>query len=177
MPASTSSPRAMNASHDVVSGAVGAAQHDDLLECGHVARAADELDVVGVEEVGDGEEHARACGAQDVGRFVALEAGVERHHDRAAPVRAFRGEDPLGDVVGPDRDPVAGLDAGGDQRRGRPVDLLDDLDPGEPELTVDECLRGPELLRGAVEDARDGAGQGLVEVFRCSHSDTLFIRL
>ena len=82
-------------------------------------RRRQELDVVGVEEVGDGEEQLRPGPIEDVGGLGALEPRVERHDHAAGRVDAERGVHPLGGVRRPDRDPVAGLHARRDERAGR----------------------------------------------------------
>ena len=77
---------------------------------------AQELDVVGVEEVGDGEEELRAGPVEDVRGLGTLEPRVERHDHAPGRVDAERGVHPLGGVRRPDRDAVAGLHAARDQR-------------------------------------------------------------
>ena len=93
-----------------------AAQHDDRVERRHRVAPREQVDVVGVEEVGDGEQQLGVRAVEDVRRFVALEPRVHRHDHAAGAVDAERGDDPLGDVGRPDRDAVAGLDAGRDER-------------------------------------------------------------
>ena len=141
----------------------GAPQHDDLVERGGFAGGAQQGDVVGVEEVGDREEDAGSRGAQDVGGFVALEPGVERHDHRARPVHRAGGHDPLVDVRRPDRDPVTRLDAGGDQRGGGLVDPCEEVAEAPAHLAivaaVDQPLTITEERRGPLERAGDGGGQ------------------
>ena len=96
-----------------------AAQHDDLLAATATGLGgAQQLDVVGVEEVGDGEEQLRLGPVEDVRGLGALEARVERDDHPARRVDAERGVHPLGGVRRPDRDPVAGLDAATRSARG-----------------------------------------------------------
>ena len=83
--------------------------------------AVEEREIVGVEEVGDGEEHPSAGGAQHVTRLGALEAGVQRHDHAAGGVDPERGDRPLRDVRRPDGDAVAHDQAGGDEGACRGV--------------------------------------------------------
>jgi hypothetical protein len=92
-----------------------ATQHDGVLESVEPVDAVEEREIVGVEEVGDGEQHAGARGAQHVPRFAALEPGVQRHDHAAGGVRAQGGDGPLGHVRRPDGDAVAGAQTGGDE--------------------------------------------------------------
>src|SRR5205085_2118060 len=71
--------------------------------------------VVGAEEVGDRQEHLGAALLQDVRRLRALEAGVDGDEHGAGGVQTAERDDPLPHVGHPDGDPVAGLDAEGDE--------------------------------------------------------------
>ena len=88
---------------------------------GRLARRVEQRDVVGVEEVGDGEEQPGAGGAR--GRTAASSplkrvlSGTSTAPARWTPSAAI---DPLADVRRPDRHPVAGLDARGDRAPGPP---------------------------------------------------------
>ncbi len=100
-----------------------AAQDHDRLELGElgldVDRVAQHLHVVGVEEAADGHERADPGLAEDVRGLATLEAGVQGDEHPADRLEAERGDDPLEAVRGPDRDPVAGLDADREERRER----------------------------------------------------------
>jgi len=61
----------------------------------------------GVEEIVDGQQRPRTRLVEDIGCFIALEPGVERHHHAARGLRADAGEDPFGAVWCPDRDTIA----------------------------------------------------------------------
>ena len=62
----------------------GAVGHDDRLQRRELdARRPEHGDVVGAEEVGDGDQGAGAAATQDVGRLDALEPGVHRDEDGA----------------------------------------------------------------------------------------------
>ena len=143
-----------------------AAHHDGLLDALGALGAREQLDVVGVEEVGDREQPRRAGDADRVARLVALEAGVERDHDAAHRVAAERGDDPLPDVGRPDRHAVTGLHSAGDHGPGGVVDVLGELREREPELAVDHALDVAELLGGTAHDRGDRHG----EVVAVAHS-------
>jgi hypothetical protein len=77
-------------------------------------------------------------------------------------VRAERGDDPAGTVRRPDRDAIAGLDAGRDRRARRGLDELAERAVGEPPVRLDDRLGvGP---RG--DRRRDRGGNRLVELAR-----------
>ena len=114
-PASTSAPPARNASQPWFESVL---VDDGRGEVGQVL-AGQHPDVVGAEEPVDGHEQPDRRLAQDVRGLGALVAGVQRHHDRAGPYRAQRGDDPPPAVRGPQRHPVAGFDARPRRARGR----------------------------------------------------------
>src|SRR5690606_7956586 len=101
-------------------------QDDDVLEVGQVAhgpvvagpavRVAQHPDVGRVEETLDRQQYARAALAEDVGRLLALEPGVERYDHAADRLEPDEPGDPLVDVGRPDGHPVAGLDPEGEER-------------------------------------------------------------
>ena len=125
-----------------------------------VGRGSQQLDVVRVEEVGDGEQPARAARPEHVAGLVALEARVERDDDAADRVRSERGDGPLVHVRRPDGDAVAGLDAAGDQRaRGR-VDLGRELGERQPHVAVDDAFTRAEQLRRPAHHLRNGLRKG-----------------
>ena len=134
------------------------AQHDDLLERLHRVRRPQELDVVGVEEVGDGEQQLRLGPVEDVRRLRALEPGVERDDDPARGVDTERGVHPLGGVRRPDRDPVAGFDPGAISARGGDR-RVGELGEGDPLPLVDERFDRRVLARGTLDDTGDGSGE------------------
>ena len=139
---------------------VGAAtEHDDLLEVGEGGEVTEGLDVVGVEEVGDGEQQPGPGAVQDVCRLVALEAGVERHENRADAVDGRAGDDPLGAVRRPDGYSVTGLDAGGDQGPAGLVDGGQQLRERQAEVALDQGLHVGEEPGGALQRAGNGRGQ------------------
>ncbi len=140
---------------------VGAAQDDDLLERGDLGRVAEQLDVVGVEEVGDRAQQLRLGRLEQVARLAALEPRVDGDHDAAGAVHAERGDDPLADVGCPHPDAITGLDARCDERPGGVIDAIRELGEGEPGIAVDERLDVAELGCGSLDDARDGPGKVL----------------
>src|SRR4029077_14272221 len=110
------------------------------------------------EELTDREQQAGAAAPQDEGGFLALEARVERHYQRAGSERAQGGNDPECAVGRPDGDAIPRFDAAGDEGGAGAVC---------PGLKLPEAQRGPfladrrgvaEELRGARQDARDGRG-------------------
>ena len=99
-----------------------APEDDDVLEVGEpVALGAQQIDVVGVEEAGDGEQEPGPALGQDVGGLGALEAGVEGDEHGAGRMQAHQGHQPLPDIRRPDGDAVARLHAGGHEGPRRPV--------------------------------------------------------
>ena len=76
----------------------------------------EQLCIVRIEEVGDGEQQLRSSAVEDVRRFTALEARVHGHDDSAGAVDAQRRDRPLGRVRGPDRNAITGLDPASDER-------------------------------------------------------------
>ena len=96
---------------------------------------------------------------EDVGGLAALEAGVERHEHGADPVDAGAGDDPLGAVRRPHGDPVARLDAGGDQGPPGLVGRGQQLRERQAEVALDQGLHVGEEPGGALERSGDGRGQ------------------
>ena len=131
----------------------------DLLD--QVARAGflEQRDVVGVEEVGDGEEEARARRAQHVRSLCALEAGVQGHEHAAGRVEPEGGDDPPVDVRRPHRGPVARLQTAGDERPRRFPHGGVELGEGEPGVAVDDRLVVGPPGGGPVHDPGHGLGQ------------------
>jgi hypothetical protein len=132
--------------------------HDDVLEVGELASIAEHGDVVGVEEVGDREQHSRARRGEDVRGLGSLETRVERNQNAGAAVDRTRRDHPFRHVLGPDGDAVARFDSNGDERSGGDVDVFEQLDPCEMQVAVDQRLLGRETSRGSFERSRNGCG-------------------
>ena len=79
----------------------------------------------------DGEQQRRRGAGQDVGGLAGGVAGVERDEHAAGVVRRQARHHPVLGVRRPDRDPVAGLDAEVDHRRGGLPDLGEQLGVGQ----------------------------------------------
>ena len=136
----------------------------------HAGRPAalEQCDVVGVEEVGHGDQQAGARGADDVGRLRPLEPGVDGCDHAAGSVGAQRGHDPARAVGCPDRHPVTGLEPLSDVRprrlvgRARParakLEAADVAAAGSGAIGVDQRLPGPEALGRPLDQRRDGGG-------------------
>ena len=108
---------------------------------------------VGAQEPARDEEDPGAAAADDVQGLGAGEPGADRHQGGARAERAERGEHPVTGVGRPDRDPVAGGHARGDERPadgGRPVVQLAVAEPGAAGLGQ----------RGRVAEPPRRAGQG-----------------
>ena len=108
---------------------------------------------VGAQEPARDEEDPGAAAADDVQGLGAGEPGADRHQGGARAERAERGEHPVAGVGRPDRDPVAGGHARGDERPadgGRPVVQLAVAEPGAAGLGQ----------RGRVAEPPRRAGQG-----------------
>ena len=117
----------------------GSVRDHDGLQVGKLgADVVEHRDVVRAEEVRDGDQHAGAAPGEDVGRLDAFEPGVDRHEDGTGLEDPEHGHDPLGAVEGPDRHPVARLDAGGHERRAEGPSLLGELGVGQPGRAVDD---------------------------------------
>ena len=130
--------------------------HDDgLPETTARIGIAEQLDVVGVEEVGDREQDVHAGLVQDVAPFTALEAGVDRHDHPAGGMHPERSDGPLPDVRRPDGDPVTGLNARGHHRPGGPMHLVPELDPRPVDVPVDQRLSITEALSGVIHQLRN----------------------
>ena len=82
---------------------------------------AQHVEVAVADELLHREQQLGVAAGQHVERLEPLEAGVERDDDTTGAVDAGGGDDPFADVVAPDRDRVAGLDA---RREQGPGDLL-----------------------------------------------------
>ena len=115
--------------------------------------AAQHGDVVGAEEVGDGHQDPGPAAAQDVRRLDALEPGVDRHQRRRRPgSRPSAAITHSRAVERPDRDPVAGPDAGLDQRGRERARGLEQLGVRKPGLAVDNGRPIGESLGGSGAD-------------------------
>ena len=114
--------------------------HDDLRERVGNGRVAQFGHIVGVEEVGDGEEHFRRAVAEDVLGLTSLPARVDGYDHPAGDMHAERGDGPLPDVGCPHRHGVALLDAARHERSGRAVDLVAELDEAPTNVAVDHRL-------------------------------------
>ena len=136
-----------------------AVEQHDLLDQVARARVVEERDVVGVEEVADGEQEARARRAQHVCRLLAEEAGAHRHEHPAGGVEAERGEDPLMDVRRPHRRAVARLEPTGDERARNLVDLRLELGEREADVAVDDRFVVRPERGAAVDDGGNRVGQ------------------
>ena len=143
-----------------------AAEVDDLAQRRHVVLGAQELDVVRVEEVGDGEEQPHIGAVEDVAGLAALEAGVGRYEDRARREDPERGDDPLAAVRRPDRDAIAGRDAARDERAPGACCLLGELRERQAYVGLDEGFARAEPLGGPAHEARYGRGEMVVHVAR-----------
>ncbi len=89
-----------------------AVDHDDRLEIGELGVGlAQQVQVVGAQEVGDRDQHLGGAPLEDRRRFSALEARVDRHEHRTGLEQAEQRDDPPRAVGCPDRDAVAGSHA------------------------------------------------------------------
>ena len=86
------------------------ARHDDGLQRCR-AQSCEQIGVVATQKIADAEKHARAAAVQNVGGFLALHAGVERHEHATCGMHAAGRDDPFAHVGQPDRDAVALLHA------------------------------------------------------------------
>ena len=151
--------------HEVGGGVVG--EHHHLVQVRQSRQRAGPLallggaaqrgDVGGAEEGAGDEEQLGAGTAQDIGGLDALEAGVDRDEGGAGRHRAEGGDDPLDGVGRPDRDAVAGRDAGGDTGRGGPLHPLPQLGVRQSGAAVGHGLAGSVALGRRAHQPRKGA--------------------
>ena len=151
----------------------GRRAHRRAGSCARARRASTPLreqrGIVGVEEPAHGEQHPRAAAREDVRRFGAAEARVDRNQHATRRRHPERGDDPLEGVRRPDRDAVAALDARREQRTGR---------VGRPGVAAWRSRRAsrrrprprPRRMRRAVSRTMAGiVGQGdLADIGPCS---------
>ena len=134
------------------------AEEDDLLQARHVAaNLLDHRRVVAGPERRGGDDHPDPGLAEDVLQLVGPVGRVDVDEDRAHLGRGELDDDPLRAVGGPDPDPVALLDAGGDEPSGRHVHVPLQLGPGPsgPLLDVDQRLPVREPRDRVVEVVAD----------------------
>ena len=112
-------------------------------------------DVVVAEEAVVGDEQPGTAPAQDPGGLVALEPGVQRDEDGAGRHGAEGRRDEKTPVRRPHRDPVAGLDAGRDHRRGAAQGGVRQVGERPPGAAVDEGLPVAEPPGGMDKRGRD----------------------
>ena len=99
----------------VGAGRLATAQHHGVRKRGG-ALAVQQRGIVLAQKVTNAEQHLGAAALQNVGRFAALHAGVERHQHRAGGMRAAGGQNPLVQVGRPDGHTVPGLHVQRNQR-------------------------------------------------------------
>ena len=125
------------------------------------AQFIDDVHVVGVPVAVDHDEGMGVRLTEQVLRLVDLVSGVHGDEDRADLRGGPEGQEPGGNVGGPDGDLAAGLDAEGHERSRELVDVV-------PELGVRAgVVEGRELDGGLVRELFDHAvedfGEGLVD--------------
>ena len=153
------------------------ARHHDRLEVRELdVTGAQQGDVVGVEEVRDGDQHPGTAPGQDVRRLAALEAGVDGDQDGAGLEQAQRGHDPFGTVEGPDRHAVAGLDAGGHQGGAERPGRLEELGIAEAGRAILHGRALPEPAGGRREERRDGRRRAIPAPGHRAATSETFIR-
>ena len=103
------------------------------------------------------EQHPGPRGPQDVCRLAPLEAGVDRHEDRARTDHPECGDHPRRRVGRPDPDPVSWLDPYGDRRSRYLERAFGELGEAETEITVDDGFVPAETLGGVCDEAGDRA--------------------
>ena len=133
----------------------GPPQHHDLIEVGAAVDSPQQGHIVGVQEVGDGEQDAGAGLLEDEVGFPALEPGVHRHQHASGQMDPQAGHHPLPDVGGPDRHPVAGFYARGHQRPGRGPDAISQLREGPAHVAVYQRLQVGKPLGSVVNQLAD----------------------
>jgi hypothetical protein len=139
-----------------------APDEDDLLEGVEVAAdVADHLHVVAALERGGRDQHPAAGLAQHVLELRRPVGRVDVDEDDPGLRRRVLDERPLGAVRAPDPHPVAGLDAGGDERARCAVDGLAELRVRVAEVLMDGDQRLPvsEPLDRAVQVVSDRVAQ------------------
>ena len=117
----------------------------------------DHADIIGRLEPVDEEQGLRFGLPEHVVELVGPVGGVDVDQDDAALGRGELDDDPLGDVGGPDGDPVALLVAQAQQALSGPVNLFLQLCPGVAQTLVfrNERFSLRELLRDLVEHVAD----------------------
>ena len=131
---------------------------DDVRQRPKVRRdRAERARVVGTKEAVGDEEDAGVGLAQDVRRFVTLQPGIERHQPGPGRQRAEGGRDPRGGVGSPERHPVPGFDATGDQAPGDAEHLSLNVDKGHPPFAVHDGIAHTETHRLCAHHLRDRA--------------------
>ncbi len=82
----------------------------------------------------------RRAAGDDVGRFVGLEPGVDRHQHPTRGQQPERRDDPLRRIGRPDRDPIALIDTQISESACGATYSLDSFGKGEAQRTVDDRL-------------------------------------
>ncbi len=170
--------RARNPSHDSAPSGTGPRATTTVSRSGSSTPvAAQHGQVVGPEEVGDGDQQPGPTAEQDVRRLPTLEAGVDGHQHRTRRRQAEQGHHPLGAVGGPHGHPVAGLDAGGHQGGGEGAGLDGQLGVGQPGGAVLDGRERPELGGGGGGDGRDGRPRAADRIVHRATASATFINV
>ena len=134
------------------------AQHHDVLQRRR-ALAVQLRRKVLPQKVANAKQQLGAAALQNVGRFAALHAGVERHQHRASGVRTAGGHNPLVQIRCPQRDAVAGLHAQRNQRARHGLAVLQQLGIGDGGVTVNDGRLLWVLLRRLAQQRWQRLGQ------------------
>ena len=112
--------------------------------------------LVGAEELAGGDQQGRAGAGQDVGGLAGGVAGVQRHQHAARVMGRQARHHPVPGVRRPDRDPVPGVDAELDHRRGGLADLGPQFAERDLPIVGDQRIVVGELVGNPVQDLRNG---------------------
>ena len=131
-------------------------QEDDPLQIRKVLACEHVREVVSQEAL-HREQHPCLRGPQDVSSLAPLEAGVDRHEDRAGTDHPECGDDPCRRVGRPDPDPVPRFDPYADRRSRDFERPFGELGEAETEVAVDQGLPIAEAFGGVRDEAGDRA--------------------